>query len=84
MTEETGKNSPKDESYTNILYISKMRKVIFLSLLNRYSDKKKQHITKNYSMNKLLLWIIALGTGLTLGLLGVGWVNAVTDSEYTF
>ena len=30
-------------------------------------------------MNKLLLWIIALGTGLTLGLLGVGWVNAVTD-----
>ena len=33
MTEETGKNSPKDESYTNILYISKMRKVIFLSLL---------------------------------------------------
>jgi hypothetical protein len=35
MTEETGKNSPKDERYTNILYISKMSKVIFLSLLSK-------------------------------------------------
>ena len=33
MTEKMGRNSPKDESNANNLYISKMRQVIFLSLL---------------------------------------------------
>ena len=37
MTEKRGKNSPKEESNSNVLYKSKMRQVIVLSLPNQRS-----------------------------------------------